>query len=424
MNTKNSLLFAVAVLSAAYSATAEESQSIPLQSQITHVQPMTGIVLWSDSEAAQQHPESISLEYRYCGYNEVVNARGEYDWSKIDQVLDDIVSRNHQAILRFYFVYVGKQTTVPDHIRLRDDYEETIATSENKKTHFCDWSNEALREFTLEFYAKLADRYDDDPRIAFLQTGFGLWAEYHIYSGPRQLGKHFPDKEFQSRFLRHMDAQFENLPWSISVDSADDDYSPLEGNAELLALDFGLFDDSFLCKQHATENAVNWKILGLERWKRQPCGGEFSYYSRNDQRNALTESGPNGVSFEEAAKQFHITYMIGNDQPRHSTMERIRSAGMTTGYRFRVAEARLTKASVRGNQLRLRVTNEGVAPIYRDAFFAAGNKRSTTSLRGLLPGEDRWCEIEEVESSAVKQITIQSDWILPSQTIQHVADLE
>ena len=28
---------------------------------------------------------------------------------------------------------------------------------------------------------EFAARYDDDPRIAFLQVGFGLWGEYHIY---------------------------------------------------------------------------------------------------------------------------------------------------------------------------------------------------------------------------------------------------
>lgn len=397
---------------------AGESRSIPLSSEITNVQPMTGIVLWSDNDSAAKHPEAITLEYRYCGYNEVVDADGKYDWSTIDSVLDEIAGRNHQAILRFHFCYVGKPTTVPGFIRTREDYEETIGKSEKKTTHFCDWSNKALQEFTLDFYSKFAERYDNDPRIAFLQTGFGLWAEFHIYSGPREMGKTFPTKEYQARFLQHMDQQFQNLPWSISVDAADYDYTPLEDNAELLALGFGVFDDSFLCKPHAKENAVNWKILDLTRWKRAPGGGEFSYYNMKDQRNALAESGPNGVSFEEAAKQFHISYMIGNDQSRHSTVERIKSAGMASGYRFRV-----TAAAIKGNELRLRVTNEGVAPIYRDAYFAAGQKRSKSSLKGLMPGETAICPIVDVEEADLATISIQSDFILPTQVIQFDADL-
>lgn len=419
MKTYAIAVFLLSVYFLCKAAPAQEGKSIPLKSQITGVQPMTGIVLWSDNETARKHPDAISLEYRYCGYNEVVQRDGSYDWSKIDGLLDEIAGRNHQAILRFYFVYVGKETTVPDFIRTRPDYDETIGTSENKRTHFCDWSNTALQEFTLEFYTRLAKKYDDDPRVAFLQTGFGLWAEYHIYSGPNQMGKTFPDKEYQEKFLRHMDAQFDNLPWSISIDAADYDYTPLEDNAELLALQFGVFDDSFLCKPHAKENAVNWKILDPSRWKRQPGGGEFSYYNMMDQKKALTLEGPNGVSFEAAAKQFHVTYMIGNDQPRFQPIERIKSAGMLTGYRFRV-----TAAALRGNQLRLRVINEGVAQIYRDAYFAAAGKRSNLSLRGLLPGEERIVSVDGVSEQDLDSIKIECDSVLATQSIEYAADLD
>ena len=399
------------------SAFAQQAKSIKLVSSIDRVQPMTGIVLWSDHEKVDT--DAVALEYRYCGYNEVVQPDGTYDYKKLDKILDETAGRGHQAVLRFYFVYVGKKTTVPANILNRPDYKETVGKSEGEKTHFCDWSNKALQDFTLDFYSKIAKRYDQDPRIAFLQTGFGLWAEFHIYSGPNKMGKTFPSKQYQTKFLKHLDTNFKHLPWSISVDSADYDYTPLEDNTQLLALDFGVFDDSFLCKQHPKENAVNWKILDLNRWKRQPGGGEFSYYNKKDQKNALATSGPNGVSFEQAAKQFHITYMIGNDQPRYQSFERIKAAGMATGYRFRV-----TAAGLKGTRLRLKVTNEGVAPIYRDAFFAAGDSRSKQSLKGLLPNETMDCEISGVDQRDLQKITIQSDAILPTQTIQFIADLK
>ncbi|MFK7817419.1 MAG: DUF4832 domain-containing protein, partial [Planctomycetaceae bacterium] len=130
-------------------------------------------------------------------------------------------------------------------------------------------------------------------------------------------------------------------------------------------------------------------------------------------------TGPNGVPFEIAAKQFHITYMIGNDQPRFQSPDRIRSASMATGYRFRV-----TSATLNADHIRLVVTNEGVAPIYRDAWFAAGMTRSETSLKGLLPGETRECLISGADEAAAQQITIQSDSILPTQSIQYEANLK
>ncbi|QDT11773.1 beta-galactosidase [Planctomycetes bacterium K23_9] len=419
MHFKQTVWLALIASTFAGLAASEERRDIAFQSQITRVQPMTGIVLWSDNSIAAQHSDAITLEYRYCGYDEVVQPDGTYDYTKIDQILDEIAKRNHQAVLRFYFCYVGKATTVPAFIRNRPEYQETVGKSEKQKTHFCDWSNAALQSFALEFYTRFAKRYDNDPRIAFLQTGFGLWAEFHIYDGPREIGKTFPSKEYQERFLRHLNGQFKSLPWSISIDAADYDYTPLEDNDELLALEFGVFDDSFLCKPHPKENALNWKTLGPDRWKRRPGGGEFSYYNKRDQKNSLSPNGPNGVSFEKAAKQFHITYMIGNDQPRYQPIERIASAGRATGYRFR-----LDSAVASGGNVTLTVTNDGVAPIYRDAYFAAGKIRSQTSLRGLLPGETLTCTIKNVSQADLSNITIECDSILPTQTIQFQADLK
>ncbi|MEM6468079.1 MAG: DUF4832 domain-containing protein, partial [Planctomycetota bacterium] len=314
-------------------ALGQDGEPISLKSEITRVQPMTGIVYWTTNPLCGQHANAISMEFRYCGYNEVVQADGTYDFSKIDSILDDVATRNHQAILRFYFCYVGMETTVPQFIRDLDDYDETIGKSEKQRTAFCDWSHPALQEFTLDFYSKLADRYDGDPRLAFLQTGFGLWAEYHIYDGPRIIGKTFPSKSFQAQFLKHLNRSFLKTPWNVSIDISDSNYSPVEHKEELLGLSFGVFDDSFLCKQHPKENTIDWRILGIDRWKRCPGGGEFSYYNKKDQRQALAPNGPNGVSFEQAARQFHITYMMGNDQPKYQKVDRIRSASIATGYR-------------------------------------------------------------------------------------------
>lgn len=396
---------------------AEEAERLRIKYSITHVQPMTGIALWSDHP--KRDTDAIQLEYRYCGYNEVVQPNGSFDYSALDSILDDIASRKHQAVLRFYFVYPGKKSTVPEFIRSRADYTEVIAKSEGKETHFCDWSNPALQQFTLDFYANFADRYDNDPRIAYLQTGFGLWAEYHIYDGPRTLGKTFPDKNYQTRFLTHLDSVFSNLPWMISIDAADSVYTPIEDNEELLSLDFGVFDDSFLCKPHPKENAVNWQIMHPDRWKRAPGGGEFSYYNKRDQKQALAPSGPNGVSFEEASRQFHISFMVGNDQPAYQSVERIASAGLATGYRLRV-----TKAERIGGVVRIAVTNEGVAPLYRDAYFAIGESCSLESLKGLLPGDSKLVEIADVQRAAEQKLKVVCKSLLPGQEIQFSADLD
>ena len=397
------------------SAGTENLRDVPLQSHINHVQPMTGLVFWEDS--GRNETDAIQLEYSYMRYGDIVSRRGEYDWVPVEKKLKAIAGRQHQAILRFYFVYPGDPTTVPAYIKALPDYQETTALSEKKTTGFPDWSHPELKRFMKEFYTRLAERYDRDPRLAFLQTGFGLWAEYHIYDGPFKLGGTFPDKEFQAEFLQHMAGTFKFTPWSISVDAADEEVTPVAGNAELLKLPFGLFDDSFLCKQHVKENEKNWNALDRERWRRAPGGGEFSYYNKRDQKLALATNGPNGVSFETAASDFHISYMIGSDQPQYQPMARIREAGLACGYKFHVTKFQA------GDQLaRVTVANVGIAPIYHDAFAAVNGVRASRSLKGLAPGESATLDIASGGRSP--RLTIESDRLVPGQSIEFEAGLK
>ncbi len=350
------------------------------------VAPMTGIVLWDDND--KNSTDAIQLEYSYVGYDQVVSRRGVYDWRVVDQKLLNIEKRGHQAVLRFYFDYVGKPTTVPAYIKELSDYSEVSAKSEGKPTGFCDWSHPELQSFTIEFYTEFAKRYDGDRRMAFLQTGFGLWAEYHIYDGPLVVGKTFPSKAFQARFARHLDSTFNHLPWMISIDAADKEWSPMAEDDELRGLRFGLFDDSFLCKEHPKVNALNWQAFGDDRWKRAPAGGEFSYYNKRDQRLALAPSGPNGDSFADAAARFHVSFMIGDDQTKFQSLDRIREVGMQCGYKFHVEELETDGKETRGI-----IINRGVAPIYFDAYPAilksGTDVRSSVTLKHLLPGEQR-----------------------------------
>ena len=415
-----SILLLLAPLPAAESAGSltngggEALRDVPFQSRIKHVQPMTGIVFWEDS--GRNETDVIQLEYSYMRYDDIVSRKGEYDWAPVEKKLKAIATRKHQAILRFHFVYPGDPTTVPAYIKALPDYKETTAPSENKATGFPDWSHPELKRFMKEFYTRFSERYDRDPRLAYLQTGFGLWAEYHIYDGPFKLGGTFPDKEFQSEFLRHMAATFHSTPWSISVDAAQEEVSPLADNADLLKLPFGLFDDSFLCKQHAKENEKNWHALDRERWRRAPGGGEFSYYNKRDQKLALAPNGPNGVSFEAAARDFHISYMIGNDQPQYQPLTRIREAGLACGYKFRV-----TRFQSGDDQARVMIENIGIAPIYHDAFATVNGVRTSKSLKGLAPGESSTFDIPSGGKSP--HFTIESDRLVPGQSIEFEADL-
>ena len=385
---------------------------VPLDSGITHVQPMTGIVIWTDSGSRTK--DYVQLEFSYMLYNDVCKEKDVYDWSVVDKLLEGVASRGHQAVIRFRYTYVGKECAVPDYIKALPEYEETVGKSEGRTTYFPDWRCAELQRFHKEFHRRFAERYDTDPRLAFLETGFGLWAEYHIYDGPMIMGQTFPSYEFQTEFLTAMDTWFTHTPWMISVDAHERKYGPFQGNPELLNLKFGNFDDSFMCEEYYTYNYNNWKYFGEERYKTAPLGGEFSYYSDYDQRHCLDAEGIYGRTFEEMAAKVHMTFIIGNDQPRYQDASRIKEAALATGYRFKVWDFRIKE----GTGAVVDIENVGVAPIYRDAFLAVDGKRGEFNLRTLMPGERQWVEIpwEGVSDNSV--LTIACDHLVPGQEIQ------
>lgn len=397
----------------------KDFERVPLQSEIQNVQPMTGIVLWNTNGRSITAKDKIQLEYSYMLYNDVCKEQGVYDWTPMDKLLEEVASRGHQAVVRFRYTYVGQQCAVPDYIKAWPGYEEMSGKSEGRTTYFPDWRCEELQRFHLEFHKKFAERYDKDPRLAFVQTGFGLWAEYHIYDGPCKIGRTFPSKDFQETFFKEMQNYFKETTWSISIDAADSFYSPLRAKKELLDITFGNFDDSFMHETHHEYNRDCWMFFGEDRYKIAPRGGEFSYYSDYDQRHCLDVEGMYGRTFESQVAEYHMTYILGNDQSGYQTMDRIKEASMSMGYKFEIKDFR-----VKGDEAAVLISNIGVAPIYRHAYVAVGGVKGEYSLKNLMPGDEVWIHIKGEGVSAQAVPTIECAHLVPGQKIEYKADIK
>ena len=396
---------------------AEFGTRVPLQSAITHVQPMTGIVLWNTS--GSNKTEYVQLEFSYMLYNDVCKEKDVFDWAPMDKLLKEVAARGHQAVVRFRYTYPGYSCAVPDYIKEWPGYEATNGKSEGRKTEFPDWRCEELQRFHMEFHRRFAERYDKDPRLAFVETGFGLWAEYHIYDGPCVIGRTFPSHEFQAQFLPKMDEWFQDTPWLFSIDAADSKYAPFHKQKELLDLRFGNFDDSFMCEDWSGYNYSSWKFFGEERYKQAPLGGEFSYYSDYDQKHVLDKGGMYGRVFEDVVAKVHMTFIIGNDQPGKQTPERIAEAAMSMGYRFEIRDFQVKD----GELAAVRIANVGVAPIYRDAFVEVEGVRGDLNLRTLMPGDEAWVKIP-CKATTASRPAIACDHLVAGQEIQYQADIQ
>ena len=398
----------------------EEAVRVPFQSEITHVQPMTGIVLWNTSGSVKK--DYVQLEYSYMLYNDVCKEKDVFDWTPMDKLLEQVAARGHQAVVRFRYTYPGYASAVPDYIKKMDGYEAIWAKADGRSredTEYPDWRCEELRRFHMEFHRRFAERYDKDPRLAFVETGFGHWAEYHVYDGKYIDGQTFPSKEFQAEFLPKMDEWFKETPWLISIDASDSKYAPFRKQKELLDLNFGNFDDSFMCEDWDGYNWSCWTFFGKERYKKAPAGGEFSYYSSYDQKHVLDKEGMYGRVFEDVVAKVHMTFIIGNDQPGKQKPERITEAAMSMGYRFEVRDFKVLE----GKSAEVLIANVGVAPIYRDAFVEVEGVRGDLNLRTLMPGDEAWVTIA-CDAKTSSRPAIACDHLVEGQEIQYQADIK
>lgn len=167
--------------------------------------------------------------------------------------------------------------------------------------------------------------------------------------------------------------------------------------------------------------------MGENRWKTGVCGGEISYYDDSDQEKFTNPKGMYGHTWEEQSAKYHITFMIANNNPSgknsYNNATRFKECSMATGYHFVV-----TGCKSDGAQTKITVKNTGVAPLYRDAYFAIGSIRSGETLRGLLPGESKEITVDAALESdnngkAITNPVIVSDYILDSQTIEYDCDI-
>ena len=418
--------------------TAEESgyEPVGVKGQVTHVQPMTGMVLWNEQAANLQatHGDAIALEFSYVQPCRLVTGKADgkiqYDWTFLEDKLNGAAGRGHQMVVRFPLCYPSNRnncsdtrggTYVPDYIRALPDYRETYAANPggDGPTWYPDWSHSELQWFVKQFYSDLAARYNRDPRIAFVEVGFGHWGEYHTYGTEPQFGMNFPTREYQRELFIHLSHVME-IPWLTSIDAGDEYYSDVCVHAESKDLSFGLFDDTFMHAEHDLSEGDGWNERcwiwsGMDRWKNGVCGGEISYYTANDQLNFLNPAGMYGRTWEQAAAKYHMTFVICNDAPRgnYFSPERVTQAGIASGYTFAV-----TSCETNGVNSRVTVRNNGMAPIYRDAYVTVNGKRSEQSLRGLLPGEELVCTVKKAVATA-DNVRITSDFILPTQEIQY-----
>ena len=366
--------------------------------------PLKGLVPYA-GDNRDKFPHS--MEFRYVPLGELMAGMTAFNWEPLEELLNDVASRGHQAVFRVWMVYPGKDKGIPTFL-LKEGLKVTTWLNENtapfppEEVHTPDYNDPRLREALKNFIAAMGEKYDGDPRLGFITAGLlGTWGEWHEY--PRQ--DLFASKEIQAEVLNAYAAAFRITPVLLRYPTGDD-HRRYTKNADR---PFGYHDDSFAWATLDTgRKADDWfymqllKAAGLEamlKWKTHPIGGEIRPELWGGIFDDKVTHGQ-AQNFEQCVQETHASWLMDTGMVREKqSATRIKNASRAVqrmGYEFHVIQTTLSGEADK-TQLTVQLRNTGVAPFYYDwKIVVAAIDRSGAVIKewptewgiaGLLPGE-------------------------------------
>lgn len=364
--------------------------------------PLKGLVPYADPEQGR-FPHS--LEFSYLSFGKLMKGPQTFDWSPMEELLDDIASRRHQAVVRIWLEYPGHKDGIPQF--LRDEGLKVTSWKYENDGPFPDdivitpdYSNPKLQKAIRQFLQAFGKKYDGDPRLAFLTAGIlGIWGEWHNYPRDELMAK----KPVQTMVMKAYAKAFQKTPVLLRYPAGEEDWSYAPNHRQ----PFGYHDDSFAWATLDTgREADDWFFLpalkaagkeALQKWKTEPIGGEI----RPELWGRIFDDVPKhkkAQDFAECVQQTHVTWLMDTGMfEKKQSAKRIKNAVravQSMGYEFHILTASQQRTDRKVN-VELKLQNQGVAPFYYDWEVKLVATRSGKplksfstpwSVQGILPG--------------------------------------
>lgn len=368
--------------------------------------PLQGLVPYS-APTPNRFPHS--LEFDYLGLARLVIGEGEYDWQPVEKMLDGIAGRGNQAVLRIYMEYPGKQDGIPEYLRdrgveIHEYMNENTAPFPAQKVWTPDYEDPQLRHMLRDFIAAFGQRYDGDPRLAYLTAGLlGTWGEWHTYPQTELWASQRTQGEVLDAYEKH----FRLTPVLLRYPAG----KGHDAQVENASRPFGYHDDSLCWATLETGRSEDdWffipalKAAGKaaeNKWRTQPIGGEI----RPEVWGKIFDDSveiPEAQSFAECATALHLTWTMDTGMFREpASKARLKNALREVaklGYEFYVPECEFPQRCTDDRMaVTVQVINQGLAPMYHawPLEFVAVNELGIqvqqwpqeSDLTKILPGE-------------------------------------
>lgn len=326
---------------------------------VVHPQPKPGpldnpLKGWCPYTNAGKIHQPYSMVFQYISWRELEPIEGNYRFDKWEESWDVEAAKDKHVIFRVYIDYPSKPSGLPQWLRAAGVKETPYDNyGGGQSPNYDDPRMIAAMERLI---MALGKRYNDDPRIAFVELGLlGFWGEWHtyprtkLYASPETerrvinaYHKAFPDKSLMVRYARDYAGQ---QAW---IGFHDDLFPEDTDNGH---------DWSFLSGLRKTNRTDNWQaaVIGGEmvpgkaaKW----LGDDFDTTKAMVIRSHFSWVGPYCPALESTE----------NETFRTRSEELVRKMG----YEYQITEV-AHPAQVKTNQplsLSLKGNNNGVAPFY------------------------------------------------------------
>ena len=305
--------------------------------------------------------------------------------NSLGKKLTEVSNRGKQSVFRIYLDYPSKKHAVPKF--LIDKGHKLISYKnndpDNKGGLSPDYKDESLVKAMVASIKAMGEKYDGDPRIAFITVGYlGHWGEWHTYPNDHLMA----DRKVQLRIIKAFHSAFKTTKFLLRYPDHIDKTMPS-----------GLHDDSFAFATLYNKKK-DWYFLSrakkfnaTELWKTQVIGGEI--YPPLQKKLWDTKPPKNAEDFLECVKQTHCSWLLNNrifnGKWDKTKKERAIKGAKALGYEFYVESFLISK-----NQLSVKITNTDVAPFYYkwpiEVVDLESKKAFPTKwdIRNILPGKN------------------------------------
>ena len=316
--------------------------------------PLKGFMPFKGSFTQLPH----SMEWWYIPFSDLMNGVDSYTFNTgLENVLNEIAGRGHQAAFRIYLDYPGRQDNATPQFIWDAGVAKHAYNNDAGIGVMPDWKDQRLIDILDKFIREFGNRYDGDPRIGTITTGLiGHWGEYHTWP--------------------EIDLMPSNIQLNQLFKAWDDSFNTTKlatrypDTASAVNYKIGYHDDSFT---ESTIGTMPWYFMqllrnvnGVNKWRTEIIGGEFYPPFQIPFINGA--SSTSYQNYDACVNESHCSWLmyhqaffktLTNDQ-----LTRLSAASKKLGYDLSVSEATAKIQAANNIQTYVKIDNKGVAPFY------------------------------------------------------------